>query len=53
MTRATIAEARVFENWQDYQDALKRAIAPQTYSPCTFGMTLTIRRERPLKLCRG
>ncbi|MBE2238385.1 MAG: DinB family protein [Caldilineaceae bacterium] len=30
MTRATIAEARVFESWQDYQDALKRAIAPLT-----------------------
>lgn len=28
MTRATIAEARAFESWQDYQDALKRAIAP-------------------------
>ena len=30
MTRATIAEARAFESWQDYQDALKRAIAPLT-----------------------
>lgn len=30
MMRATIAEARVFESWQDYQDALKRAIAPLT-----------------------
>jgi hypothetical protein len=30
MTRATVAEARVFESWQDYQDALKRAIAPLT-----------------------
>ncbi|MBK8905165.1 MAG: hypothetical protein IPM53_28545 [Anaerolineaceae bacterium] len=30
MTRATIAEARVFVSWQDYQDALKRAIAPLT-----------------------
>ena len=30
MTRAAIAEARVFESWQDYQDALKRAIAPLT-----------------------
>ena len=28
MTRATLAETRVFESWQDYQDALKRAIAP-------------------------
>ena len=28
MTRATIAEARAFESWQDYQEALKRAIAP-------------------------
>jgi hypothetical protein len=28
MIRATIAETRVFESWQDYQDALKRAIAP-------------------------
>lgn len=28
--RATIAEARVFVSWQDYQDALKRAIAPLT-----------------------
>ena len=30
MTRATIAEARAFESWQDYQEALKRAIAPLT-----------------------
>ena len=30
MTRATVAEARAFESWQDYQDALKRAIAPLT-----------------------
>jgi len=30
MTRAAIAEARVFDSWQDYQDALKRAIAPLT-----------------------
>jgi hypothetical protein len=28
MTRAAIAEARVFESWKDYQEALKRAIAP-------------------------
>ncbi|MFN8440288.1 MAG: hypothetical protein U0175_05960 [Caldilineaceae bacterium] len=28
MTRASIAEARAFQSWQDYQDALKRAIAP-------------------------
>lgn len=28
MTRAAIAEARAFESWQDYQDALRRAIAP-------------------------
>jgi hypothetical protein len=30
MLRATIAEARAFESWQDYQEALKRAIAPLT-----------------------
>ena len=30
MTRATVAEARAFESWQDYQTALKRAIAPLT-----------------------
>jgi hypothetical protein len=30
MTRAAVAEARVFESWQDYQEALKRAIAPLT-----------------------
>src|SRR5215218_277111 len=30
MTRAGIAEARAFESWQDYQEALKRAIAPLT-----------------------
>lgn len=30
MLRATIAETRAFESWQDYQDALKRAIAPLT-----------------------
>ena len=28
MTRSSIAEARAFESWQDYQEALKRAIAP-------------------------
>jgi uncharacterized damage-inducible protein DinB len=28
MTRAAVAEARAFQSWQDYQDALKRAIAP-------------------------
>jgi hypothetical protein len=30
MLRAAIAEARALESWQDYQDALKRAIAPLT-----------------------
>lgn len=30
MTRAAIAEARAFESWQDYQAALRRAIAPLT-----------------------
>ena len=30
MTRAAIAEARAFESWQDYQEALKHAIAPLT-----------------------
>ena len=30
MLRAAIAEARAFESWQDYQKALKRAIAPLT-----------------------
>ena len=30
MLRASIAEARAFESWQDYQEALKRAIAPLT-----------------------
>ena len=30
MLRSTAAETRVFESWQDYQDALKRAIAPLT-----------------------
>lgn len=29
-TRASIAETRAFESWQDYQEALKRAIAPLT-----------------------
>jgi hypothetical protein len=28
MTRVEIAEARAFDSWQDYQEALKRAIAP-------------------------
>jgi hypothetical protein len=28
MTRAATAEARAFASWQDYQEALKRAIAP-------------------------
>src|SRR3990172_451887 len=30
MLRSTAAETRDFESWQDYQDALKRAIAPLT-----------------------
>ena len=30
MTRASIAEARAFDSWLDYQAALKRAIAPLT-----------------------
>lgn len=30
MRRAAVAEARAFESWQDYQEALKRAIAPLT-----------------------
>lgn len=30
MIRSAIAEARVFESWLDYQEALKRAIAPLT-----------------------
>jgi hypothetical protein len=30
MLRAAVAEARVFDSWQDYQEALKRAIAPLT-----------------------
>lgn len=29
-TRATIAESRAFDSWRDYQEALKRAIAPLT-----------------------
>lgn len=29
-TRAAIAEARAFDSWLDYQEALKRAIAPLT-----------------------
>ena len=28
MIRAAVAEARVFDSWLDYQDALKRGIAP-------------------------
>ena len=30
MIRAATAEARAFESWQDYQEALKRTIAPLT-----------------------
>ena len=30
MRRAAIAEARAFQSWQDYQEALMRAIAPLT-----------------------
>ncbi len=30
MIRAAITETRVFESWQDYQEALKGAIAPLT-----------------------
>lgn len=29
-TRATVAESRAFVSWQDYQEALQRAIAPLT-----------------------
>lgn len=29
-TRATVAESRAFVSWQDYQEALKRAVAPLT-----------------------
>jgi hypothetical protein len=28
--RATVAESRAFGSWQDYQEALKRAVAPLT-----------------------
>ena len=30
MIRSTVAETRAFESWRDYQEALKRAIAPLT-----------------------
>ena len=30
MIRAALAEARAFDSWQDYQEALKRAAAPLT-----------------------
>ena len=30
MMRAAVAEARAFDSWLDYQEALKRAIAPLT-----------------------
>ena len=30
MIRAAVAEARAFDSWLDYQEALKRAIAPLT-----------------------
>ncbi len=30
MLRSTAAETRAFESWQDYQEALKRGIAPLT-----------------------
>ena len=30
MIRAAIAEARVFDSWLGYQEALKRAVAPLT-----------------------
>jgi hypothetical protein len=30
MLRSAVAEARAFASWQDYQEALKRAIAPLT-----------------------
>jgi hypothetical protein len=30
MLRSTAAETRAFESWQDYQEALKRAITPLT-----------------------
>lgn len=39
MIRAAIAEARVFESWLGYQEALKRAVAPLTEAQL---------RQRPL-----
>jgi len=39
MTRAAIAEARAFDSWQDYQEALKRAIT---------GLTAQQLRHRPI-----
>ena len=30
LTRSTVAESRAFDSWQDYQEALKRAVAPLT-----------------------
>ena len=43
MKRAAVAEARAFESWQDYQAALKRAIAPLTNDQL---------RRRPLPILR-
>jgi len=36
MLRAALAETRAFESWQDYQEALKRAIAPLTEEQLQF-----------------
>src|SRR4029079_804332 len=43
MTRATIAEARAFESWHDYQEALKRAIAPLTEEHMQRRLLLSLR----------
>ena len=44
-TRATIAESRAFVSWHDYQEALKRAIAPLTHEH--LGQRLLSGRRTP------
>jgi uncharacterized damage-inducible protein DinB len=48
MTRAALAEARAFESWQDYQEALKRAIAPLSEEQLQRRLLPTLRTPREI-----
>ena len=48
MLRAAVAEARAFESWQDYQEALKRAIAPLTEEQLQRRLIPSLRTPREI-----